>query len=261
MKKNFLRELLREGRPTVGTRLTSRWPVVVEAVGCAGGYDYVEFLAEYAPFTQEELENIAIAAELHGLSAIIKVDYENRGYVAQKAVAAGFDGVLFTDCRSADDVRECIRYVSPDTPEDKGLFGGVSRRFTRFAPAGTPEYASAVRDIVVGIMIEKTGAMDDIEEILSIPRVDFVQWGPTDYAMNTGVRPNKKGEEIRSAELRLLDACRRHNKAFRAECTDIAEAEYYLGLGVKHFHMGSELQILTNYWRSNGSALRNKLEV
>ena len=50
MRKNRLRELLNAGEPTLGTHLLSTWPTLVELIGQAGNYDYVEFTAEYAPF-------------------------------------------------------------------------------------------------------------------------------------------------------------------------------------------------------------------
>ncbi len=47
MRPNRLRALLNAGEPTVGTHLLSTWPTLVELVGQAGNYDYVEFTAEY----------------------------------------------------------------------------------------------------------------------------------------------------------------------------------------------------------------------
>ena len=50
MRENQLRKLLRAGKPSVGTRLQSTWPTVTELVGRSQKFDYVEFLAEYAPY-------------------------------------------------------------------------------------------------------------------------------------------------------------------------------------------------------------------
>ena len=45
MRKNKLRQLLNECKPTLGTHIHTTWPSVVEVVGHTGIYDYVEFLA------------------------------------------------------------------------------------------------------------------------------------------------------------------------------------------------------------------------
>ena len=46
MRHNRLRALLTSGEPSIGTHLLSSWPTLVELIGDAGNYDYVEFTAE-----------------------------------------------------------------------------------------------------------------------------------------------------------------------------------------------------------------------
>ncbi len=60
MRKNKIRELLNEGKPTLGTHVHSTWPSVIEAVGHTGLYDYVEFVAEYVPYDMNDLDNLAV---------------------------------------------------------------------------------------------------------------------------------------------------------------------------------------------------------
>ena len=35
-------------------------------------------------------------------------------------------------------------------------------------------------------MIEKASAVEQLDEILAVPGVDMVQWGPADYSMSIG---------------------------------------------------------------------------
>src|SRR5512141_2653840 len=145
MRPNKLRTLLQNNQPTVGTRIHSHWTSIVEVLGHTGLFDYVEFLAEYAPFTLSDLDNFCLAAELHNLGTMIKVDEVPRQYHAQRAVGAGFQSVLFADVRSVEDARQCVRIVKPETPEDGGLFGVAMRRFAYMGYGGNPEYVQALR--------------------------------------------------------------------------------------------------------------------
>src|SRR5450759_1696791 len=123
MKPNKLREALRSGTPTVGTHLQSAWPSIVEVVGHTRLYDYVEFVAEYAPFDLFALENICRAAELHDMGTMIKIDQEPRRFLAQRGIGSGFEAVLFADVRTPADALECVKAVKPETPEDGGTHG------------------------------------------------------------------------------------------------------------------------------------------
>ena len=51
MKTNKLREILNNNQPSIATRILSAWPTITEAVASTGKFDYIEFVAEYAPFS------------------------------------------------------------------------------------------------------------------------------------------------------------------------------------------------------------------
>ena len=186
MKENKLRELIQQGAPSTCTRMWSSWPFYTELVGSTGHFDYIEFVAEYAPFTEYDLENIARAAELNNMGTMIKVDYQNRGYIAQKAVAAGFQAVLFADHHTPDEVRETVEMMKSDKL-GQGRYGYPNRRFIGCQPyLSQMDHCQRVDDVVLAFMIEKGDAMDNIEEICQIPGVDMVQFGPSDYSMSKG---------------------------------------------------------------------------
>ena len=234
MRPNKLRQLLRESKPSIGTRVHSTWPSVVEAIGHTGMFDYVEFLAEYAPFDLYALDNFCRAAELYDMSAIIKVDQELQGFLAQRGIGAGFQGILFADCRTVDDVHRCVDIVRPETPEDRGKHGVGMRRFAYMGYGGSADYVQALRDVVVMIMIEKKAAVERLEEILSVRGIDMVQWGPADYSMSIGRAGARNSPEVKAAERRVFETALNLGVPARAEINSVDEAKYYLDLGVRH---------------------------
>lgn len=256
MRPNKLRQLLNAGQPSIATHIHSTWPSVVEVVGHTGMFDYVEFVAEYAPFDLYALENFCRAVELFDMSAVIKVDQEPRGFLAQRAIGAGFQGVLFADCRSVEDVRQCVHASRPDTPEYGGTYGAGMRRFTYMGYGGSPEYVRAIRDVVVIIMIEKRSAVEQLEEILSLGGVDMIQWGPSDYTMSIGRPGERKLPEVKATERRVIETALKMGVQPRAEISSVDQAQYYLDLGVRHFCIGTDISILYSWWRAKGEELR-----
>src|SRR4051794_31741616 len=104
MRANCLRELLKADQPSVGTHLHISWPSVTELVGHAQNFDYVEFVAEYAPYDLYTLENIgrAISCFPH-MTGMIKVEQQPRSYIAIRALGSGIQNLLFADCRTVAD--------------------------------------------------------------------------------------------------------------------------------------------------------------
>ncbi|MBL7199338.1 MAG: 2,4-dihydroxyhept-2-ene-1,7-dioic acid aldolase [Anaerolineae bacterium] len=256
MRANKLRKLLDAGQPSIGTRVHTVWPSIAEAIGHTGMFDYVEFLAEYAPFDLYALDNFCRAVELFDMTAIIKIDQEPRGWLAQRGIGAGFQGVLFADCRSAEDVRQCVRIVRPETPEDGGIHGVGTRRFAYMGYGGSPEYVQALRDVVVMIMIEKRSAVEQLEEILSVGGVDMVQWGPSDYSMSIGRPGERTAPEVQAAARQVFETALKMGVQPRAEIASVDQAKYYLDMGVRHFSLGTDLSVLYGWWRKNGDELR-----
>jgi 4-hydroxy-2-oxoheptanedioate aldolase len=260
MRPNKLRELLKADKPTLSTHIHTTWPSVVEAIGHTGVYDYVEFVGEYGPYDLHDLDNLCRAAELYDMSMMIKVDQEPRGFLAQRAIGSGFHSVLFADCRSADDVRECVRIVRPETPEDGGTYGVATRRFTYMGYGGSQTYVQALRDIVVTIMIEKPGTVDNLEAVLEVPGVDMVQWGGSDYSMGIGRAGERNSPELKRTERRVFETALKMGVPPRAEINTADQAKEYLDMGVRHFCIGTDINILHQWWKAHGDNLRKALD-
>src|SRR5579859_153574 len=169
MRENRLRSLLREGKPTLGTRVWSSWPTIAEIVGRSQQFDYVEFVAEYAPYDLYALDNIARAIELYpAFTGLIKMERSAQANVAVRAMAAGIQNLLFTDVRDAADAEECVRIAKPEVPGSIGTHGNDGGRA---AIGGVAELVQRYQDSVIVLMIEKKSAVENLEAILSVPGV------------------------------------------------------------------------------------------
>ena len=191
---------------------------------------------------------------------MIKVDQEPRGFIAQRAIGSGFGSVLFADCQNPKDIAECVTIARPDTPEDKGSYGVATRRFSYMGYGGGPEYVQALREIVVVIMIEKSGTVENLEESLSVPGVDMIQWGGSDYSMSVGKAGQRGSAEIAATEKRVFETALKMGVQPRAEVNSADDAKYYLDMGVKHFCIGTDIMILHDWWNRNGDSLRKVLD-
>jgi 4-hydroxy-2-oxoheptanedioate aldolase len=105
-------------------------------------------------------------------------------------------------------------------------------------------------------MIEKRSAVERLDEILSVPGLDLVQWGPSDYAMSIGRPGETDSKQVRDAERLVLETCRAAGVPARAEIDSLEEARRYLDLGVRHFCIGSDLHIVYEFLRREGEGLR-----
>jgi 4-hydroxy-2-oxoheptanedioate aldolase len=263
MRPNRLRQRLDAGLPTVGTHILSVWPTLVELVGQAGGYDYVEFTAEYGPFTMHDLDNLGRALELAGLTGMIKVEQTQWTHQAMRAIGSGFQSVLFADIRTVEDTKACVAAVRAEVLHPKrgyGLTGvGMRRDVGTVREGGSPAYVAALDEAVVAVMIEKREAVEDLDAILSVPGLDMVQFGGSDYSMSIGQVGNRSHPEVARAERLVIETALKKGLHPRIEIRDPSGAAPYIEMGVKHFCVGWDVRVLHDYWHDSGAKMAELL--
>ncbi len=260
MRPNKLRQLLNDDKPSVGTHVMTTSPDIVEMIGKTGLIDYIEFVAEYGPFSLSELDHFGRALELGGMSGMIKVDRENRGWVAQRAVGSGFQNVLFSDVHDAAEAEECVAIVRAESPQTKGHFGSADRRFASYGlESGTPEYVQALEDSVVALMIEKDEAVKNLDAILSVPGVDMVVFGGNDYSMSLGRMRAVPPEEIAEVRNHIFTSALAKGIQPRSEIGEPEQAEEQIEMGVKHYAIGTDLFMIYQWVNERAGGLRDLL--
>ena len=119
------------------------------------------------------------------------------------------------------------------------------------------DYAAQVSRCVMGFMIEKAQAVENIEEICSVPGVDFIQFGPADFSMNSGFNAKEDKERVRKAEEKVIETALRCHVNPRVEINTAKEAKRYMEMGVRHFALGSELRMAKTFWTEEGNEIRS----
>jgi 4-hydroxy-2-oxoheptanedioate aldolase len=261
MRKNVLREALKADRPTIGTHVHSTWPGMVEVIGHSGVIDYVEFVGTYAPYDLYALENFGRAVDLFDhMTSLIKVDQEPRAFIALRAFGSGIQNMLFADIRSPEDARQAVACIRPETPQAGGIAGiGMRRDVGYVVEPGSADYAQALEDAVVALMIEKQAAVERLEDILAVGSVDMIVFGPADYSLSIGLPGQWDHPKIVEARDYVFETALKMGVQPRVEIDDFREAEPYLEMGIKHFSVGYEVQVIYDFCREQGVELAKLL--
>lgn len=261
MRRNLLRQKLNRGEPTVGTHILSTWPTLVELIGQSGQYDYVEFTAEYGPFTMHDLDNLGRALEVAGIGGMMKVEQTQWTHQTMRAIGSGFQSILFADVRTVADAEACVKAVRAESPRTRGLAGvGMRRDVGTIREAGSPAFVKALDDVVVALMIEKRQCVEDLDNVLSVPGIDMVQFGPADYSMSIGATGQYTHPDVVKAERKMIETALKKGIHPRVELRDPAQAERYIEMGVKHFCIGWDVTILHAWWAEKGAEMRGLLD-
>ena len=240
----------------------STWPTLWEAVGSTNQFDYVEFDSQDGAWDLYDLDNMCRAAELTKTGTMIKIDRSPKDWIAKRAIAAGFEAILFADIMTAREARECVQAVRLP-PDGVNSFLG-----TRGIPiddhAKIDDYAKHIDDIVIAIMVEKSTLVDELEEVLAIDGIDMIQFGSVDYGLS--LRTPKKPFRLADLNDKIQADFDRVNEMAisagirpRVETGDAESCQYFLDRGIRDFCIGWDVDTVRRWCLMHGKKLREML--
>jgi 4-hydroxy-2-oxoheptanedioate aldolase len=116
-----------------------------------------------------------------------------------------------------------------------------------------------MNDVVIAIMIEKKGAMENLDDILAVKGVDMVQFGPADYSISIGKAGQGGSPDVQQAHHAMIEMALDKGVAPRVEIADFEQAKPYIEMGVKHFCIGWDLGIIFTWCLRQAKGMQDLL--
>ena len=118
------------------------------------------------------------------------------------------------------------------------------------------EWTKAMDEVVIAIMIEKKGAIENLEEILSVKGVDMVQFGPSDYSISIGKPGQEQSPEVQKAHRDMIELALKKGVAPRVETASFEQAKPFIEMGVRHFCIGWDTRIISQWCQQQAEGMR-----
>lgn len=255
MHVNKVLQKLREGKPVlVGIVWTVPHWKIVEMIGIAG-YDCVWIEMEHSDTTWEQMSQMVLAARATGLEAIVRIPRGSYNNVI-RPLEAGATGLLLPHCTGAEDAREFVRMARFAPMGWRGIGGSVDIAYgTEFSDE---YYQWANREILLGVMIERKEAVEDIEAIASVEGLDLLLVGPADLSQSYGVRGDYTHPLLQKAIARVAEACASYGKSWGLAGNVPSPKEQY-AMGARFFTVAHEMGLLMDGFRQAKEAFEREV--
>ncbi|MDD3429258.1 MAG: aldolase/citrate lyase family protein [Oscillospiraceae bacterium] len=194
-----LKEKMKNG-PVYGMACFTGVTCVIENI-CLSGLDFIYLDLEHTDWCLDgDFEKQIMAAKLHDISVLVRMADDDEVAI-RKVLEWGADGVVIPHCKTGEMARKCVE-AAKFSP--LGRRGGESN--VRAAGFGYNNFdwntyiEQQNRDTLVIPMDEDYEFTDNIEEILAVPGVDAVNFGPIDYAVSKNLKIGyTMGDEVKQA--------------------------------------------------------------
>lgn len=256
-QSNTLRETLDAGDAAFGARAATFSPNVVELYGTIG-LDFVWLDFEHSgpsPYDSNLFEDLTRAAEIGGTELFVRLPSGHPPLI-RKVLDAGVRNILIPRVDSAAEVREAVeaaRFVYDGAPGERGKASG------RAATWGNADdyVATEDREVNLGVMIEKTTAVDELANIVDVPELGFLFIGPSDLSVQMGHSENKSHPDVQGQVDEIRNVALDAGVPVGCIGNDPAAAAEAVEEGYQIIRMGGELSAAQSVLSERLEAIRD----
>ena len=238
MKTNPVRAKLKRGEPSVGTWLTLSDTVAARLMTRVG-FDWLTVELEHSPTNFETAANNFAIIAASGVVPLARVPW-NTGENIKRVLDTGAWGIVVPMVNSRAEAEAAVaaaRYAPLGTRSIGGQLHAAN-----FDTDPATYYARANDEILVVLMAEHIQAIEDADEIFSVPGIDVVFIGPNDLHNSMGKPPAFESEhqEFVDALQHILKTARKYGVAPGIHVADVAAAQRRIAEGFQFVAIASE---------------------
>ena len=249
---NPVKKALADGQAVIGATITAASPDIAATLAGAG-YDFLWIEMEHSGLTLETARNMILATR--GLKAvpIIRVPF-NEPWLAKRALGIGALGVIFPFTNTRELAEQAVQACKYPPLGIRGF--GPSLAVGRWGIAGEAYVKFANENAMVITIIETKHAIDNLEQIASVPGIDVLFVGPNDLSFSLGVGGRTKDPVVEDAVAKVVAAGRKYNIPVGYSTGDPAEINRRIEQGFRFFQASSDLALMGTAARQSLSQIK-----
>lgn len=196
IQTNRIKDAMRAGRKAYGLRLTFPSPELIEMLAPAN-LDFIFLDCEHGILDMAGVENCCRAADLTGPTPVARIPDIGTGTITQ-FLDRGIRGLICPHIETKADARQIVD-AARFGPAGHRSFGGARGTAYQSGIKDMPAFLAACNEsILIGAMLESRLAVDNLDDILSVPGIDYLMFGPADFAQDLGYPGEPDHPEVRN---------------------------------------------------------------
>ena len=246
MRPSRVLSKLRAGKVALCTKLNLADPRAAE-IAAMSGFDCIWTDMEHVGNDWSTVEKQIMAGKLHDVDTLVRVargSYSD--YIRPLEMDAA--GIMVPHVMNVDEARAVVRntkfYPLGLRPVDGGNADGAycNIAFTDYIRQANEERFNVIQ-------IEDVEALEQLEEIVSLPGVDIIFFGPGDFSQSIGAPGQMDHPLILETRKRIAELAIKHGK-FAGTVGGVGNYEELVDMGYRFISIGADVIALSQYYRS-----------
>jgi len=252
MFKNKLKEILKSGKPAIGTFMMCNCAELVEIVGISG-FDFVVLDTEHGPFSIESTINLIRAAELKGITPITRVT-ESSDSTILRSLDVGAHGIQVpqvNDAATAEKIAKASKYFP------LGTRGAAMARSGEYGVINPIDYFDVENEeTLVVVHCENKEGLNNLEDIVKVPEIDVIFLGPFDMSQSMEVPGQIYHPLVEAAADKIIKITKAAGKAAGIFVTDGEQAQRRIEQGFQYITINVEATLFARACKNEISKIK-----
>ncbi len=240
---NTMKQALKQGKVVFGPMISEIRSPGLAVMFARSGFDFFFLDTEHSCFSLETVSDYVTAARAAGIPMIVRPPTRKSHESLSRPLDIGASGLLVPQIQTVQDARNVVEWTRYQPVGGRGM--ALERQHTHFEGGNAVETMARLNEeVLIAVQIEHRDAIENLEQILSVPGIDVAFVGPADLSASLG-KPGKKSDpEVEKAIQKVIDVSRKCGVIPGIHTGTVEEARQWIGRGMRMIGYGTDIKLI-----------------
>lgn len=257
--QNRVKRAFREGKIVFGPMVSEVRTPGIAVLFARAGFDLFFIDMEHSCFTTETMADMILASRASGICPIVRVTSRVSHDHMSRPLDSGAQGLLVPQIESRDEVESVVKWCRYYPMGERGL--ALTRMHTFFESGSTPQTMKDLNEeVLLCVQIESRKAIENLDDILSVPGVDVAYVGPGDLSQSLGDPGNSENPDHVRACRRVVEVARQNGVIPGIYVGSLDNARRWMEEGMRLIGFSSDIRLILEVSTQYARKLRDIAE-
>ena len=238
-----MKRALKEGKAVFGPMVSEIRSPGIAVLFARAGFDYFFIDMEHSCFSFETVSDMILAARAADIPVIVRPATRKSAEYLSRPLDSGACGLLVPQIKIRQDVENVVKWCRYQPVGERGM--ALSRQHTFFETGNTLETMQRLNEeIMLAVQIEHQEAIDNLEDLLSVPGIDAAFVGPADLAASLGKPGRSDDPDVEHAIQRVIEVARANHIIPGIFTSSLQKAKYWVGQGMQMIGFCTDITLI-----------------
>jgi 4-hydroxy-2-oxoheptanedioate aldolase len=253
-----MKRALKAGKVVFGPMVSEIGSPGLAVLFARAGFDFFFIDLEHSCFSLETVSDMVMAARAVDIPVIVRPSTRKSAEYLSRPLDIGASGLLVPQIQIRQDVENVVQWSRYQPLGSRGM--ALSRQHTLFETGDTLETMEQLNaEILVALQIEHRDAIENLDDLLSVPGIDAAFVGPSDLAASLGIPGKTSDPVVEDAIDHVIEVAQDNHVIPGIHTSSVDKARYWIDRGMRMIGYCTDIKLILQVSKQSVQELQSAL--